>query len=54
MLKGTVNLANIKNMIPLEKGTDLNGIESRYGDEGSLFRQQQSDIRTSMQQERWE
>lgn len=26
MLKGTVNLANIKNMIPLEKGTDLNGI----------------------------
>ncbi|HYV94583.1 MAG TPA: AsmA-like C-terminal region-containing protein [Chitinophagales bacterium] len=26
MMKGTVNLANIKNIIPLEKGTDLNGI----------------------------
>ena len=25
-VKGTVNLANIKNMVPLEKGTDLNGI----------------------------
>lgn len=26
MMKGTVNLANIKNMVPLDKGTDLNGI----------------------------
>lgn len=25
-VKGTVNLANIKNMVPLDKGTDLNGI----------------------------
>ena len=26
MVKGTVNLASIKNMVPLDKGTDLNGI----------------------------
>ncbi|MEO8148441.1 MAG: AsmA-like C-terminal region-containing protein [Bacteroidia bacterium] len=25
-VKGTVNLANLKNMIPMDKGTDLNGI----------------------------